>query len=157
MVDARFWSKVRVGSPQECWPWTAARLNRKLGYGQIFMNGRRQLAHRVAWQLCRGPIPVGMVVAHHCDNPPCCNPAHLFLGTQADNLADMRSKGRAAPFEPIRGEGHPKGRLTELQVREIRRRYASGGVRQVDLAGEFGVSQHVISGIVRGRYWASVA
>lgn len=88
---ARFWPKVNVGSDDECWEWTAATWG---GYGQFGKSGRSYRSHRVAWVIDRGPIPPGLVVCHHCDNPPCCNPAHLFLGTIGDNNADRDAKGR---------------------------------------------------------------
>jgi hypothetical protein len=90
-LEERFWSKVDVCGPDECWEWTAYRL--PAGYGTF---GRpTTTTHRIAWQLTNGPIPEGMFVCHKCDNPPCVNPAHLFVGTQQDNLRDMWSKGRA--------------------------------------------------------------
>jgi len=85
----RLWSKVT--KTETCWTWTGAR-NRK-GYGEIGAKGRVQKAHRIAWELTYGPIPEGLDVLHHCDNPPCCRPDHLFLGTDADNMADMMAKG----------------------------------------------------------------
>ena len=91
----RFWSKVnRVEDPDECWEWIP-KARHKFGYG-IFMDrpyGTKK-AHRVAWELTNGEIPNGLMVLHTCDNPPCCNPNHLFLGTAQDNSLDMMSKGR---------------------------------------------------------------
>lgn len=92
-VESRFWSKVQ--KTDDCWLWRATRFPK--GYGQIKIKGRRRLAHRVAWELTNGPIPDGLQVCHHCDNPPCVRPDHLFLGTQSDNIQDAVSKGRM-PF-----------------------------------------------------------
>jgi len=102
--DERFWCGVKRGEPDECWPWTRS-LSPK-GYGRV----RGRNAHRVAYELTYGPIPPGMFVCHTCDNPPCCNPAHLFLGTYLDNIADMvakkRSRGRFSQSRVIPAECH---------------------------------------------------
>lgn len=91
-----FWSKVAVGGPDECWPWTMQRKG-KVGYGVVSVNGYPALAHRIAYLFDSGFIPDDVpFVLHCCDNPPCCNPDHLWLGTAADNYADMVAKGRAA-------------------------------------------------------------
>ncbi len=95
-MTEKFWSRVdKSGGANACWPWTGSRL--PTGYGQVYQaGGQRLLAHRTAWELENGPIPDGMRVLHHCDNPPCCNPGHLFLGTDADNMNDRDQKGHNA-------------------------------------------------------------
>lgn len=93
LLSERFWSKVDKQGSTECWPWTAS-VVKNLGYGQFGMGGTMMRSHRVAWELSNGPIPAGMFVLHKCDNPPCCNPQHLFLGTQTDNMQDALAKGR---------------------------------------------------------------
>jgi HNH endonuclease len=93
----RFWSKVAVGAADECWPWLAG-CNRKTGRGQSSLAGQSMPAPRVAWILTFGPIPEGQDVLHTCDNPPCVNPVHLFLGTDVDNAQDAIRKGRRVGF-----------------------------------------------------------
>ena len=93
LLSERFWSKVDKQGSTECWPWTAS-VVKNLGYGQFGMGGTMMRSHRVAWELSNGPIPAGMFVLHKCDNPPCCNPQHLFIGTQTDNMQDALAKGR---------------------------------------------------------------
>lgn len=91
-VDVRFWMNVDRSEPEVCWEWRGTSFV-GMGYG-VFQAFDEQRAHRVAWVLTHGPIPKGMLVCHRCDNPPCCNPGHLFLGTDGDNMADMVAKGR---------------------------------------------------------------
>ncbi len=97
-LETRFWAKVACGEPDECWPWTGSTCPAR-GYGHIgltLVSGKRCVkgAHRVAWILEFGHIPVGLDVLHRCDNPPCINPRHLFLGTHGDNMRDAVAKGR---------------------------------------------------------------
>ena len=91
-LAARFWPKVDKRGPDECWPWRASLKSN--GRGQIGINQKPVGAHRVAWELTFGPIPEGMDIMHSCDNPPCCNPAHLSPGTHQENMADMAKKNR---------------------------------------------------------------
>lgn len=153
-IAARFHPKVnRSGGPLSCWPWTA--WCRNDGYGSIRdENGVEVLAHRFAWTEARGAIPAGLCVLHHCDNRPCCNPAHLFLGTRADNIRDMDRKGRGRRAH--RGSANGRAKLTESHVVAIRKRYAQGGVTQKDLARCYGVSPALINFICTRRKWRHI-
>ena len=145
----RFWSRVDIRGPNECWEWQGGTDGGK-GYGRIRWGSPRKIrvgAHRVSWELHHGPIPDGMLVCHTCDNKPCVNPAHLFLGTNQDNLRDAAHKGRMA-----RGEHQSSSKLTEPEVLEIYRRYWWGDSRNV-LAQEFGVSRASIWNIGTGKCW----
>jgi len=159
----RFWAKVDRGTIDDCWEWTGARQSSQgsaPGYGSVRLEGRQLSAHRIAWEYAHGPIPDGLVVCHHCDNPPCCNPAHLFLGTIMDNNADRTQKGRSASGDkhwtrhrPLRGEQATRAKLTAVQVAEIRRLYAEGGISQRELAERYPVSKSAIKHILKGRSW----
>ena len=143
----RFWEKVAKGGHDECWEWTGAKW--RSGYGIVRINGRRHRVHRVAYEFAVGPIPDGLNVCHTCDNPPCCNPAHLFLASHAENMADMAAKGRQRGPS---GESHHKAKLTVAIVRTIRE-WAPTGWPQRDLAAAFGVSQTTIGRILRRETW----
>ena len=162
-LEKRFWSKVdRSAGPDGCWLWTAYRLPG--GYGQFSIGNTLQRAHRVAWELTHGPIPAGMHCLHRCDNPSCVNPAHLFLGTQKDNVRDMRTKKRhdwsglhlgRERLYPM-GEGCSWHRLTADEVLEIRVRYAAGGISTRALAADYGVSGHHVWAIVSRKVWRHI-
>lgn len=145
----RFWAKVMKGGPAECWPWVGAK--KSSGYGNFAGIGT-SIASRVSWELTKGPIPSGLFVCHHCDNPPCCNPTHLFVGTQRENISDMFKKGRQATYTGNPGESNPAAKLNGELVAEIRRRLASGSTHAA-LAGEFLVSKNTIRNIDRGVSW----
>ena len=143
MTD-RFWDKVDKSG--DCWVWRGVSGN---GYGQFWNNGKNVGAHRFAYSLANGPIPNGLFVCHHCDNPKCVRPSHLFLGTNSDNIVDSVVKGR---WTDNRGEKHGMSKLVKDDVREIRRLY-SLGVTQTVLAKAWEVDQSTISYIVNGKRW----
>lgn len=146
----RFWKLVDRSNPGGCWPWLAAR--DKDGYGLVTTTpGTQRVAHRVAYELTYGPFDEALKVCHHCDNPSCCRPNHLFLGTPADNNADMVRKARHP-----HGIKHGRAKLTEADVRTIRQRYATEHVTQIKLAEDYGVDQTIISDVVLRKSWRHV-
>lgn len=144
----RFFEKIVFGM-SECWYWRGGL--HKLGYGLFAAIGEHK-AHRVSYRLFNGSIPNGMDVLHKCDVRNCVNPEHLFAGTHTDNMRDMVSKGRARCV-PQPGENHPMSKLTAVQVEEIRRRYAAGGISMRKLGTEFGVGAMNICRIVNNQMW----
>lgn len=167
--ETRFWVSVdKSGGPDACWPWTKGR--RRGGYGQIYVNGKAVSANRFSYELHYGLIPNGMIVLHKCDNPPCCNPAHLQLGTYAENSADMVAKDRQAKGERHgsrtcpgavkkaipRGERHSNAKLTATSAKEITAVYKAGGITMRALAERYGVHLVTISDVVNGKTWTEV-
>jgi hypothetical protein len=149
----RFWSKVRVAGPDDCWMWTGA--TTPAGYGKISTGGREGgllLATRLSLMLHHslGAWPTGVNACHRCDTPACVNPAHLFMGTQADNMADSAAKGRMAC-----GSRRPMAKLSEADIPVIRRRISEGAPRQC-IADSFGVSRSAIRQVVIGLTWRHV-
>lgn len=152
----RFWSKVvKSDDPDSCWEWTIA--TDKDGYGLFKVgksqNKRTMRAHRIAWELAHSTIPDGLCVCHQCDNPPCCNPRHLFLGTNQENTADKVAKGRVSHATGLKGEAHPRAKLTWSKVKQIRLRYATERISQRGLAREYGAGKSVINQIIRNEIW----
>lgn len=160
-VIRRFWSKVRIGDG--CWEWTSTTI--PSGYGQFWVCGRNYPAHRLSYEQRFGPIPAGLFACHHCDNPRCVRPSHLFAGTVADNSADMVAKGRAAtghrnaafkhPERKPRGETHGSSVITNaivLAIREARR----SGERLRSIALRLGVSETTVSRVATGRSWSHI-
>lgn len=146
-----FWARLPSGDG--CWVWTGARQAK--GYGRVWFRGRIWGTHRLAWFLTRGEIHAALQVCHRCDNPPCCNPAHLFLGTNEENVADMMRKGRFNVGSRPRGADVHNARLTEADVLEIRRLHAVTG-ELTPLARRFRVTRQNIYRIVTGRSWRHV-
>ncbi len=164
-AEQRLWAKVDksghihtvLGTP--CWLWLGTKIR---GYGEIKVHGKKTRVTRFVWTLTRGPIPAGLGVCHHCDNPPCCNPDHLFLGTHAANVADRVAKGRTSHGErhglitaarTPRGERVYCAKLTAAQVVSIRKRHRAGGVALKTLGIEFGCTAANIHRIVSRLTW----
>jgi hypothetical protein len=150
---ARFYSNLDFDCPSDCWEWTAGRNSK--GYGQCYFQGKQQLTHRVAYQIKNGPIPDNMMVIHSCDNRACCNPDHLRLGTNQDNMNDMKERGRSH-LHGAKGILNPIAKLDDSAVLSIREIYATGQYTQKELEAAYGIDQTVISDIVRGIAWPHV-
>ena len=147
-VQQRFWSKVDIRGENECWEFKTGKS--KNGYGTFRISPKQNMgAHRFAYLDKRGTIPLGLFVCHSCDNRLCCNPTHLWLGTPADNTADMIDKGRAAP---AKGELNNSAKLTSAQVLAIRADTRS----QRTIAKDYGVHNSVISRIKRRDIWSHI-
>lgn len=145
-----FWSRVDRSSETGCWPWLAGQFGN--GRGAMHWGGRKTVAYRISWELEHGaPPPSDLFVCHHCDNPSCVRPDHLFLGTCADNNRDMREKRRDSPPPLHAGESHPNATTPDALVREARERYALGGLTALDLANAYGVSATAMQDWLRGR------
>lgn len=155
-VADRFWAKVDRRGPDECWPWLASRSGQ--GYG-FFWNVEERFmesAHRVALRLSGADVPRGqvgargVVVRHRCDNPPCCNPAHLAAGSQGENMAEMSARGRAADNTR---ERNPKAKLTAALVAEIRENFTGRYGEKMAIARRYGISSGHVSKIIAGDVW----
>lgn len=146
MVLERLLSKVKVDDATGCWNWTGCKLN--TGYGQMWAYGRARSTHRLSYELHRSPLPEGVQLCHRCDNRACVNPDHLFIGTNAENMADKVAKGRQA-----RGVGIAQSKLTENDVIAIR---AAKDISQTLIAEQFGVSSGLISLVLSKKIWRHV-
>ena len=161
-LQERFWDHVNMEGPVikpdlgKCWRWTGKASPQ--GYGRLRVGDHRSrlvMAHRASWEIHIGPVPDGLLVCHHCDNPPCTNPSHLFLGTDADNCADMWAKGRANHNNPARGEHAGGSKLTEQDVLTIRD-LSKLGEPQSKIGARYGVAQSTVSKIVLGYRWSHI-
>ena len=148
----RLLASIDIDKETNCWNWIAATSAK--GYGQIRLLSRAYYTHRISYELEHGDIPEGMCVCHRCDNPACVNPEHLFLGTNADNMADKIAKGRESPVPGIRGIDHYRAKLSEDDVIAIRS--APKSVSHRELASKYGNSIANISWIRNGKGWKHV-
>lgn len=153
-IEDRFWAKVDKHGPVPahrpelgpCWLWMGRRLTS--GYGTIFDQGRPLYTHRFSYELHHGTLGPGVHVLHRCDNPPCCNPAHLRSGDQRSNTADRDAKGRVR-----HGERHASAKLTAVDVERIKTLYATGATSHRELARLFGLHHSTIGELLAGKTW----
>lgn len=163
--EFRFWSHVT--KTESCWLWTG--FIGPGGYGAIRANGRTRTAHRLSWEINRGPIPRGLCVLHNCpggDTRHCVNPDHLWLGTHGDNNRDKQQKGRCPcgdqngarlhPERRPRGTSHGSAKLLEADVLAIRKLYSTGTMLQREIAAQYGVSRATIQLIVTRKTWGHI-
>jgi hypothetical protein len=148
-VAERFWSKVAVAGPDECWDWIGSL--EPHGYGQILDHRRLVKAHRVSWEIHNGPVPDRLCVCHHCDNRRCVNPAHLYVGTRKDNNRDRGARKRGRESRDI-GELHHNARFTEAEVRAIIA-MLEAGYSQGEVGRFFGVRQTTIGRFANRQTW----
>lgn len=151
-----FWA--RVHRPKSgCWEWQGGKKSKIKGrdYGVVWMRGKKRNAHKIAWEYSNGPVPDGLFVLHSCDNPPCCNPEHLFLGTHLDNVKDCISKGRG---NREKGQDRYNAKLSEKDILEIRERYKPRDKTDSGraLANQFKVRTSMISAIINRRRWKHI-
>jgi len=145
----RFFSKVDMSG--DCWLWKGTRSGG--GYGNFLINGKLVRAHRWSYKFFFGELRDEDCVLHSCDNPLCVNPSHLFIGSRADNVRDMISKGRDHfPGAPA-GEGHPFSVLSDLEVLEMRKLRSTDNLSYQELADLFGVSKPTVQAIIKGFTW----
>jgi hypothetical protein len=156
-ASERFWSKVAKNGPNDCWLWTSTK--NQQGYGRFAFTVSKtpprqkwHSAHRLVWEWENGPIPDDLIVCHHCDNPGCVNPRHLFIGTHRDNAQDRERKGRRCPAA---GETNGRAKLTLADVIGIRQ--AANDTNRGELAERYRVSRGHVNAIISGRIWAHVA
>ena len=149
-LNERFWDKV--DKTEGCWLWMASLCGH--GYGAfVLRRGKHMQAHRFSWMIHNGPIPKGMCVCHHCDNPRCVNPEHLFIGTVKDNTQDMIKKGRKAPCN---GENNGRAKLTIDQVLYARDMYFIKRISHRAIAKMMGISQSAMYDAIKGRHWKNL-
>ncbi len=150
-----FRKRIRIGKQDECWPWTKGKssMDEWRAYGVVWFNGKKYKAHRLAYELFNRSLLPGEIVCHHCDNPPCCNPRHLFAGSHGDNLRDCDSKGRR---NLEHGVDRYNAKLDDDKIRKIRAQYIPRIVGVDTLAEKFGVSRSMIYSIVTWKRWKHV-
>lgn len=154
-LKKRFHAKYIKGDPNDCWEWMAGKS--PCGYGRMSVNGKNTGAHRVAYMLHTSKkIPIGLFVCHKCDNPPCVNPEHLFLGTRSDNMKDCTTKKRSALQQRpwlTQGEKHPLAKLTVRICKEIIKKRILQKKTLTTIGNDYGISASHVSQIVKGYLW----
>lgn len=146
----RFWSNMIILGPDDCWEWQLFRMS---GYGRVEINTLNYSCSRMAFTLTYGPIPGGLICMHTCDNPPCCNPEHLAIGTTKDNMDDRDRKQRRTP---ARGSSSGNAKLTEVDALNIYWRITVGKESSVSVSKDYPVSASTVRKIKMGMCWSHV-
>lgn len=149
LIVQKLRENIKINSKSGCYEWIKSK--DKDGYGQVRVGKTQKRPHRIMYRLLNGEIPASLHVLHRCDNPSCCRPSHLFLGTQADNVRDRNKKNRQ-----VKGENQRSAKLTVGAVLEIRSKYKMGGHTHRDLAREYGINHSNIGCIIRRTHWRHV-
>lgn len=147
-LETRFWKYVDRRGDSDCWNWTGDKI--RDGYGRIWNNGKTRRAHRISWELRYGEVPENMCVLHHCDNPSCVNPAHLYLGTNQDNVNDKVAKSRQAVGINNGGNKYPPEKILEIK------RLRQDGKTQREIAKTLGVSKGLVYYVITGQVWRNL-
>lgn len=158
--ELKFWAEFAGKHEDECWDTT--RSVTKSGYGRTWVYPRLVYSHRIAWELTHGEIPPNMEICHKCDNPSCCNPKHLFVGTHLDNMQDSKNKGRNNHGPILHGVNHTLSKLTDSDVLAIRQEYIPTPRKKSEhnipaLAKKYSVARSLIHRIVTHKSWAHTA
>lgn len=162
IANEKLWRKIKINPVTDCWEWQGAYSSGK--YGCIRRKGKTMRTHRLFFEIFKGAIPKGLYILHTCDNTKCCNPEHLYAGTQLDNMSDMDKRGRRNPprgdrnamrINSLKGEKNGRSKLKEADISQIRRLLSEGKTKSL-IAKMFGVSRMPITGIANGQNWSHV-
>lgn len=152
-IENKLWDKIKIGKDNECWECTAN--PDRHGYGRIADKGKKIFAHRIAYKLYYGILPDDKDVLHKCDNPPCCNPKHLFLGTHKDNMRECAERGRSK--NPVfHYEDHPLAKLDWEKVKDIRSNYRGLSGEQKYYSNKYGVTTAAIRNVLTEKTWKQI-
>ena len=152
-TKVRFLEKVIINPSSNCWEWIGTIFT--TGYACFWFEGKNRKASRIAYEIFKGPITPGLCVLHFCDNRLCVNPDHLWLGSNADNSNDMKTKGRSSGGSPP-GERNGKAKLTNVLVTTLREEFSRGNMTQVELGKKYGITSQNVGQIISRKHWKHI-